>query len=34
MFQVTQIARLLLERGLRLRNLGFCESDLTILMLV
>jgi hypothetical protein len=30
MFQVThwQIARFLLERGLRFRNLGFCGHDL------
>ncbi len=29
MFQVTQIVRFLLERGLRFRNLGFCGHDLT-----
>ncbi len=28
MFQVTQIVRFLLERGLRFRNLGFCRHDL------
>ena len=28
MFQVTQIVRFLLERGLRFRNLGFCGHDL------
>jgi hypothetical protein len=28
LFQVTQIARFLLERGLRFRNLGFCGHDL------
>ncbi len=28
MFQVTQIVRFLLERGLRFRNLGFCGDDL------
>ncbi len=28
MFQVTQIVRLLPERGLRSRNLGFCGHDL------
>ena len=27
-FQVTQIVRFLLERGLRFRNLGFCGHDL------
>ncbi len=27
-FQVTQIVRFLLERGLRFRNLGFCKHDL------
>jgi hypothetical protein len=26
-FQVTQIVRFLLERGLRFRNLGFCGHD-------
>jgi hypothetical protein len=28
MFQVTEIVRFLLERGLRFRNLGFCGHDL------
>jgi hypothetical protein len=28
MFQVTQIVRFLLERGLRFRNLGVCGHDL------
>jgi hypothetical protein len=28
MFQVTLIARFLLERGLRFRSLGFCGHDL------
>ncbi len=28
MFQVTQIVRFLLERGLRFRNLVFCGNDL------
>ncbi len=28
MFQVTQIVRFLLERGLRFRNLSFCGHDL------
>jgi hypothetical protein len=28
-FQVTQIVRFLLERGLRFRNLGVCGHDLT-----
>jgi hypothetical protein len=28
MFQVTQIVRFLLERGLCFRNLGFCGHDL------
>ena len=28
MFQVTQIVRFLLERGLRFRNLGFCGHNL------
>ena len=28
MFQVTQIVRFLLERGLRFRDLGFCGRDL------
>ena len=28
MFQVTQIVRFLLERGLRFRNLGFCGHGL------
>ena len=28
MFQVTQIVRFLLERGLRFRNPGFCGHDL------
>ena len=28
MFQVTEIVRYLLERGLRFRNLGFCGHDL------
>jgi hypothetical protein len=27
-FQVNQIVRFLLERGLRFRNLGFCGHDL------
>ena len=27
-FQVTQIVRFLLERGLRFRNLGFCGNSL------
>ncbi len=27
-FRVTQIVRVLLERGLRFRNLGFCGHDL------
>jgi hypothetical protein len=27
MFQVTQIVRFVLERGLRFRNLGFCGHD-------
>ncbi len=26
-FQITQIVRFLLERGLRFRNLGFCDHD-------
>ncbi len=30
MFQVTEIVRFLLERGLRFRNLGFCGHDLII----
>ena len=30
MFQVTQIVRFLLERGLRFRNLGFCGHDFNI----
>ena len=28
MFQVTDIVRFLLERGLRFRNLGFCGHNL------
>jgi hypothetical protein len=28
MYQVTQIVRVLLEGGLRFRNLGFCGHDL------
>ena len=28
MFQVTEIVRFLLERGLRFRNLGFCGHNL------
>ena len=28
MFQVTEIVRFLLERGLRFRNLGFCRHNL------